>query len=230
MVRVLLISILWFSVVEAPAAVVVTQVQKRLYDYLGDPRDKTLEVNQDGTPDFQFSFTTYVTTDIPVSSGVDILNLRSTGGFDSSSRTVATQAGSLLGTKIFPAGGQVALWPDFDFGHSISSRGYSFRNPSSPVSFSHLGGALTDGYLGFRLPSSNGFTFGYLHFQFIDWTTPKQIASAFAGNPILVGWALESEANVAIKVVPIPEPSPVGLAAACGLVMRPRFRSKKIIG
>ncbi len=216
MTRVMLILILWFSVVEAPAVVVVTKVQKRLYDYLGYPEGKTLDVHQDGAADFQFRFTTYVTTDVPSSAGSTSLGLRSTG---ESSRIVVTEPGSLLGDTIFPASGEAALWPLFDFGRSICSRGFSMREPAKPDSFGHLGGTSIDGYLGFRLSSSEGNTFGYLHFQFVDWTTSSPFGFEFAGNPMLVGWALENAPNTAIKVVPIPEPCAYGMVAACGLAL-----------
>ena len=226
MTRVMLILILWISVVEASAVVVVTQVQKRFYDLPGSPYGKKLDVDQNGATDFYFDFRTDYSADIFRSDGGTSLVIRSSAGTDPLTRTVAVEAGSLIGKQIFPTTGGATLWPIFDFGWSISSRTFSnLRPPISPDNFRHLGGSDNDGYLAFRLLSGGGTTYGYLHFQFVDWTKRVGGINEFAGNPMLVGWALENEPNAAIRVVPIPETRSIGLVAACGMVLSLRRRA-----
>jgi hypothetical protein len=210
-----LCSILWLSMTEAPAAVVVTPVQRRLYDYFGNPAGGSLDVNQDGAADFQFGASTFCTLDFPSSSCSTHLAI---GGFTSSSPTMATTAGTLLWNEITTA------WPPFWYGSSISSHGFGILGRQPDSVFWHFGEPDADAYLGFRLNSSSGSQFGYLHFQFVDWTTPKRNVRDFAGNPMLMGWALETELNAPIRVVPIPEPGVLGLVCACAMALSFRRR------
>lgn len=201
-----------------PAAVVVTVVQQRVSDLgsFGPPSTsgKVLDLNSDGAGDLEMS----VTTDVDGGGGaVDILQLREvpeSGTQFSYMGNDALLPGALLGQRlpVVALTGEPGSWSPF--GAGVSARYYGSGFPGA--TFTHLGGTNSDGYLGFRVRPDmfSNYLYGYLHFQFVDWTVPAAGFRGNAGNPLLVGWAYESDPGEAITVVPIPEPTAAGLLLA----------------
>ena len=207
----------------APAAVVVTVVQQRVSD-LGSfgpasTSGKVLDLNSDGAGDLEMS----VTTDVDGGGGaVDILQLREapeSGTQFSYMGNDALLPGALLGQRlpVVALTGEPGSWSPF--GAGVSARYYSFGSPGA--TFTHLGGTNSDGYLGFRVRPDifSNYLYGYLHFQFVDWTVPAAGFRGNAGNPLLVGWAYQSDPGEAITLVPIPEATAPGLLLATVLVL-----------
>ncbi len=213
----------------APAAVVVTVVQQRVSD-LGSfgpatSSGKVLDLNSDGAGDLELS----VTTDVDGGGGaVDILQLREapeSGTQFSYMGNDALLPGALLGQRlpVVALTGEPGSWSPF--GAGVSARHYSFGSPGA--TFTHLGGTNSDGYLGFRVRPDifSNYLYGYLHFQFVDWTVPAAGFRGNAGNPLLVGWAYQSDPGEAITVVPIPEATAPGLLLATVLVLAVQRRA-----
>ena len=210
----------------APAAVVVTVVQQRVSD-LGSfgpatSSGKVLDLNSDGAGDLELSVTTDADAVIPASGAVDILQLRpvwESGTQVSYMGNESLLPGALLGQRlpVIALTGEPGSWSPF--GAGVSARYYSFGSPGAI--FQHLGGSNPDGYLGFRVRPDmfSNYLYGYLHFQFVDWTVPAAGFRGNAGNPLLVGWAYQSDPGEAITLVPIPEATAPGLLLATVLVL-----------
>ena len=209
----------------APAAVVVTVVQQKVSD-LGSfgpasSSGKVLDLNSDGAGDLELSVTINVDTVVGGGGAVDILQLNAVPESGTQVSYMGNESllpGALLGQRlpVVALSGEPGSWTPY--GAGVSSRNYSFSSPGAI--FQHLGGTNPDGYLGFRVRPDmfSNYLYGYLHFQFVDWTVPAAGFRGNAGNPLLVGWAYESDPGEAITVVPIPEPTAPGLLLATVLL------------
>jgi hypothetical protein len=192
----------------APAAVVTTRVDLRVSELPGYPARHGLDVDADGLLDFVFHTST---TGDGGGGLLDELMLAPQSGQSMTYMgNITLQPGMLLGFNlpVRNAEGHRGLW--LEGSRSISARLYSSVSPGD--SYHHFGQGSSEAYLGFRLQPNPGTEYyGYIHFQFVDWTDQPRFRPRFAGDPVVVGWALETEPWRDIAVMPIPEPSVGGL-------------------
>lgn len=190
----------------ASAAVVSTRIDQRVSAL---PAGRGLDVDSDGAPDFVFG--------IPSTTGdgggnlIDELQMVPQSGQRMAYMgNSLLQPGMLLGLNlpVIDANGSRGLW--WESSLTVSARYYSSVSPGE--FYTHLGMDNSEAYLGFRLqPNAGTIYFGYIQFQFSEWTEHPAFVARFAGNPVVVGWALETEPWREITVIPIPEPSIGGL-------------------
>lgn len=208
MKRYLVLAGLLFLPVMASAAVVVVKVDQRRSSL---PYNSGFDLDADGVQDFRFETSTIINLAFG-GGGSDQLVIRPGAGMQGAYMGNSTlQPGTLLGLNlpVVNSDGGRGSW--LGYSSWISSRGYGWSEPGNDI-FYHFAKDNSEGYWGFRLMDEvGGWRYGYLHFQFVDWTHSPRGVPLFAGNPLVVGWALETRAETPIEVVPIPEGSVIGL-------------------
>ncbi len=175
------------------------------FQFLGDYEPTPLDLNRDGTNDFDFSGGLFIcTADIPVSgctASFDVIPSETNAALAQGNNATMLPAGTSVGNVTFSN----AVWRTKStmLTSIYWSQRYTNSGWSGPLN------AVGNGYFGVRFQAADG-----LHYGWVRARMPIQTSIYFEGSPVILEWAYETRPNTPILAgaTPTVVPSQVQLA------------------